>query len=49
MLHQDLVHVHHFQGKRFDCGSVRGFVTATLHYARERSECADLFANDVVI
>ena len=44
VLEQDRVHAHHFKGQRFDCGSVHGFVEATLHFARERTECADLFA-----
>ena len=33
---------YNFTGERFDCGSVRGFVEATLHFAKERPECAGL-------
>ena len=27
-------HAHRFEGRRFDCGSKQGFLTATVHFAR---------------
>ena len=33
---QGKVIAYKFQGKRFDCGSVKGFVNATNHFAKQK-------------
>ncbi|WP_298836693.1 UTP--glucose-1-phosphate uridylyltransferase [uncultured Roseobacter sp.] len=35
-----------FEGQRFDCGSVRGFLEATMAFAQDRPELSDVFAGD---
>jgi UTP--glucose-1-phosphate uridylyltransferase len=42
------IHAYKYHGLRFDCGSVPGFVAATIHFAKERAECRDLFAEVLV-
>jgi UTP--glucose-1-phosphate uridylyltransferase len=34
---QDKVIAYKFQGTRFDCGSVKGFVTATNYFAKQQN------------
>ena len=34
LLPQGKTYAHRFEGRRFDCGSKQGFLTATAHYAR---------------
>ncbi len=34
LLGEGKTYAHRFEGRRFDCGSKQGFLTATAHYAR---------------
>jgi hypothetical protein len=38
---------YHFEGERFDCGSVQGFVQATVAFALDRADLRDDFATFV--
>ena len=45
MLQHKNIYAYNYNGQRFDCGSVHGFVEATLYYAQQREDCKDLFSN----
>jgi UTP--glucose-1-phosphate uridylyltransferase len=45
LLADEQVLAYEFEGKRYDCGSKLGFLTATVEYGLKHSELKDDFAN----